>query len=403
MQKEEVCWLITTKCNERCHYCHRFLNIQDVSFDDNKKILMNLIQEDIKRITWSGGEALLYPHILDLMKIAKENNIENKLITNGEILAKDEKMRDVFKYIDKITLSIDSVNNEVNEVLGRGYNHFENVKEVLDYIKENSIKTEVTINTVVSKKNLNEVQSLGEFLNNYNITALRVFKFIPLREAAVRNREQFDISNTDFETEKNKFFEFNNIKKIEFRNEQDMENKYILLVPNGDIVRTENGKDVVKGNALTDNLSKFGAKVKDPYRKVKVYIATKQKEILDNIENKVNEFKWAEIDGVSNNGNSAISDIINKKPEIVFVEYNLADKNGIDVIKETCNDEAIKYDCPRFNIIEETPNCISNEEIKDAIKASKGRISAKITPELIKTDYIINLMNDFAKTEKLQY
>ena len=139
------------------------------------------------------------------MKIAKENNIENKLITNGEILAKDENMRDVFKYIDKITLSIDSVNNEVNEVLGRGYNHFENVKEVLDYIKENNIKTEVTINTVVSKKNLNEVQSLGEFLNNYNITAWRVFKFIPLREAAVRNREQFDISNTDFETEKNKF------------------------------------------------------------------------------------------------------------------------------------------------------------------------------------------------------
>ena len=53
MQKEEVCWLITTKCNQRCHYCHRFLNIQDLSFDDNKKILMNLIQEDIKRITWS--------------------------------------------------------------------------------------------------------------------------------------------------------------------------------------------------------------------------------------------------------------------------------------------------------------------------------------------------------------
>lgn len=27
MQRKEVCWNITTKCNQNCRYCHRFLAI----------------------------------------------------------------------------------------------------------------------------------------------------------------------------------------------------------------------------------------------------------------------------------------------------------------------------------------------------------------------------------------
>ena len=36
-----------------------------------------------------------------------------------------------------------------------------------------------------------------------------------------------------------------------------MEDKYVLLVANGDIVKTENGKDIKKGNALYQNLMDF--------------------------------------------------------------------------------------------------------------------------------------------------
>ncbi len=36
-----------------------------------------------------------------------------------------------------------------------------------------------------------------------------------------------------------------------------MENKYVLLVANGDIVKTENGKDVKKGNALYQSVMDF--------------------------------------------------------------------------------------------------------------------------------------------------
>ena len=41
-----------------------------------------MIKEGIKAITWTGGEALLYPRILELLRIAKEHGVKSKLITN---------------------------------------------------------------------------------------------------------------------------------------------------------------------------------------------------------------------------------------------------------------------------------------------------------------------------------
>ena len=74
---------------------------------------------------------------------------------------------------------------------------------------------------------------------------------------AEKNKEQFEISDAEFESKKEVFQKFENIGRVDYRQEKDMENKYVLLVANGDIVKTENGKDVKKGNALYQNLMDF--------------------------------------------------------------------------------------------------------------------------------------------------
>lgn len=254
MQKKEVCWNITTRCNQCCKYCHRFLNISDLSFEENKQILKNLIADGITDITWTGGEALMYHNIELLIEYAFNNGIKNKLITNGEILANID-IKKITSYLDSLTLSIDSVNNKTNEKLGRGDKHYNNIKYILDSINNSNLK--IRINTVANKINLNEITELIEFLNNYNIYAWRIFRFMPLREIAVVNKEKFEITDQEFLRVKKIIKQNSNIKKIEYREEKDMEEKYLLLVANGDIIVTENGCDIKKGNALNDNIGKF--------------------------------------------------------------------------------------------------------------------------------------------------
>lgn len=253
MQKKEICWNITTRCNQGCKYCHRFLNINDLSFEENQKILENLIEDGVTDITWTGGEALIYEDVDKLIKQAYKNGIKNKLITNGKLLSKSDMK--IINYLDSLTLSLDSTNNEINKKLGRGEEHFDDVKYILDFIKNNNVNIKLRINTVINKLNIDTISEFISFLNDYNIYAWRIFRFMPLRETAIKNRKQFEITDEQFKLIKELCNKKSKINQIEYREEEDMEKKYVLLVANGDIIITENGKDIKKGNALFDKVS----------------------------------------------------------------------------------------------------------------------------------------------------
>ena len=78
-----------------------------------------------------------------------------------------------------------------------------------------------------------------------------------LIETSEKISEIFEISDQEFTNQKDVFKKFPNINNVDYRQEKDMEDKYVLLVANGDIIITENGKDVKKGNALYQNIMQF--------------------------------------------------------------------------------------------------------------------------------------------------
>lgn len=254
--EKEICWNITARCNQNCKYCHRFLNIMDLTYEENLEILNNLENSGVTSITWTGGEALLLNGVDELLKISHEKGIKNKIITNGKLLTK-ERIDKIYKYLDSITLSIDSIDDDINYSLGRGKNHFEEIKEILDYIKEKNYDVKMRINSVVCKNNVNNFEDLTNFLNNYNIYSWRIFKFMPLREKAVINKESFDIPLSIYDKVVSYIKTNSNIENIDTRIEEDMEKKYVLILANGDIVITNKGKDEKVGNALKDSLKNF--------------------------------------------------------------------------------------------------------------------------------------------------
>lgn len=243
MKKRSICWNITSKCNENCKFCYRILTNKENDINKNKKILEILAKLSVDKISWTGGEALLYPNLIELLKISKSYGIINNLLTNGRLLSK-ERIIELEPYLDYITLSYDSNNSNTYKIMGRGEEHGINVIEILDFIRDNKINIKVKINTLVSKVNKDDIADIGETLKKYNIERWKLFKFIPLRNCAINNSVDFEISDEKFKQVMSEIKNLygKNIKVYEC-NEDEIQSNYLLINSVGDFIITENMQD----------------------------------------------------------------------------------------------------------------------------------------------------------------
>ena len=367
MKKNKVCWKITTKCNQGCKYCFGFNNIPDLSFEENMQVLDNLVNSGINSITWTGGEAVLYPKINELMKASKNKGLYNKLVTNGIYLSEndDERVNDIINILDEINISIDSIDNNINLSLGKENNHLEIVKNLLEKLNDKDIK--VRVNTVVSKLNIDKLEELGEFLNNYNIEKWKFLKFMPVRERAERNKNSFEISEDEVEEKVKELKSFTNIKSIEYKRQNEFE-KSIVILPNADVVQTRDGMDHYFGNILKQNYINFNNIHKT--EEVTILIAHYDERTREMMKYFASDRPYAKIVGSAKSGEEAIEKIKELKPDMVFASFDMPDINGVEIVKRS--KKALQDNVPIFNFI-----------IKDDI------LSDEFKPEFIETKELI--------------
>ena len=250
----EMCWLTTERCNQHCNYCDRFQDQKKLSTKDYHTILDKLILYGVKKLTFGGGESLMVDCFADIVKKGFENGIHFKLGTNGKLLLQSA---DIIPYLGEITLSIDSVNPMINEKLGRGSDHYENIQRAIAFVREKKQDFRININTVVTKINLDNIVEMSEFITGWEIPQWRIFRFCPLRGTAVRNRETFEITDEQFSKVCESVRALNLKCKVQFRNYTDMEKGYLLITPAGKLCISRNMKDIEVGDMLTEDLSSY--------------------------------------------------------------------------------------------------------------------------------------------------
>ena len=263
-----------------------------------------------------------------------------------------------------------SIENDINLALGKENNHLDIIKNLLEKTKNKNIK--VRINTVVSRLNVDKLDELGEFLNNYQIEKWKFLKFMPIRERAEKNEKLFEIEEKELENSVKRLRKFENIKTVEYKKQSEFE-KSIVIVPNADIIQTQNGKDHYFGNALKEEIIDFDKIFSNG--KIRTLVAYNDESVRENIINLIKGLEYVDLVGVATNGNDAYNKIIDLKPEMVFAGYNMPDINGLEIAIKTKENKNIET--PIFNIFNDK-NDIPEQELQKTINVIGNKLNALI-------------------------
>lgn len=257
-----VCWNITKQCNDNCLFCYRDQISENLSFNSRKSIIEKIALSGIRKITFAGGEPLLVPEIQELINYSNNLELTVSMSTNG-ILLKGELLDFCLENLDWLTLSLDGASDTIQKEMTRNSGHLKRVLDILDYaVQYKKRKCKLKINTVVSHVNKENILEIADVIASRSVNRWKLFQFVPLRGNAVVHNEKFAITDAEFNqvvTQTRKFLK-NEKVLLSISGRENIESAYFVIFPNGDIKISTDLKDIVLGNALTDDLKQIWIK-----------------------------------------------------------------------------------------------------------------------------------------------
>ena len=184
---------ITDKCNYRCSYCmpkdifgkdHQFLQKSELlTYEEIIEVVKILKRYGLEKVRLTGGEPMLRKNIELLIKGLKDDALvkEVSITTNGSLLDHDKIRLLKTNGLDAITISLDSLSQDITDELNPTNN---NILKVLNSI-DNALKIFGTlkINMVVIKnKNSHEIIDMVKKFLHKNIE-LRFIEYMDVGES----------------------------------------------------------------------------------------------------------------------------------------------------------------------------------------------------------------------------
>lgn len=158
---------VTKRCNLKCNKCRVIeRSSPELSADEWKKIMDKMSDWGTLIVTIQGGEAMIRPDIYEILDYASKK-FAVTFFTNAVLLDKQKIDRLFATGITNLAMSLDSLSAIKEAEMGRGSLGVQKVLETLDYAKTLDKKPKVTLNSVATKFNVEELPELARFANEH--------------------------------------------------------------------------------------------------------------------------------------------------------------------------------------------------------------------------------------------
>ena len=173
---------LTSKCNLDCTFCWG----PNHSIPDGlttvqwKQLIGYFAKNGTRSVIFTGGEPLLREDVDEVIKYTYELGLYTTLSTNALLLR--NRAFQVLPYVSQIGIPLDGSSSRRSELMRGSLDSFSSSLNALKLVRVNYPNIEITVRTLVSKVNIDDILNIAEILENFidYFDRWKIYKFIPI-------------------------------------------------------------------------------------------------------------------------------------------------------------------------------------------------------------------------------
>lgn len=178
-KKPVVVWNVTRRCNLRCVHCYSHSEDRDyggeLSPDEGKALIDDLAAFGSPVMLFSGGEPLIRPDILTLIRYATEKGMRAVVSTNGTLITRAlaEKLKEIG--LSYVGISLDGL-EEVHDTFRGIRGTFGRVMDAIRHCQDVGLK--VGLRFTINKRNFQDIPGIFDLVEQRNIPRICFYHLV---------------------------------------------------------------------------------------------------------------------------------------------------------------------------------------------------------------------------------
>ena len=186
---------LTPLCDMGCRFCASESDFSVMSFDEATSLL-SALRGRVDGVVLGGGEPFLWPHDLaKLACLACDMGLRVQVCTNGVSMPTGfDRIEAIHRYI----LPLEAMDPALHDTLRirPGGGHHGIVMDRIEVLAKAG--REITLSTVVTSKNISELQAIAEWLTWQSLVGLKVhawhlYRFLPVGRGGVPHGQELTV------------------------------------------------------------------------------------------------------------------------------------------------------------------------------------------------------------------
>ncbi len=176
-----VACMVTYNCNQQCLHCYTESPVKspnELKTEEWERIIDELSLLKVFYVIFAGGEPLLHPDIVELVKYAHERNVPPAVATNALLLSEDMISELNAAGVRGILISLDGATAEVHDSFRRSKGSFKKTITALKILLEK--KMDAVVLTTITRVNAHQITDLMRYAD---ILGLRRLSLVKLRKS----------------------------------------------------------------------------------------------------------------------------------------------------------------------------------------------------------------------------